>query len=116
MWKNKEKQYKNNKLKIIVPARNDEFELLDGFVSATQDYIEYIIKKHETWTTIPPIHLYINGINNRSVFKIKDGYKLELKWPETIKLFVSTKKLTDKTKDGRKSTKSWSSWSSFSPM
>ena len=48
MWKNKEKQYKNNKLKIIVPARNDEFELLDGFVSATQDYIEYIIKKHET--------------------------------------------------------------------
>ena len=50
MWKNKKKQYKNNKLKIIVPARNDEFELLDGycFVSATQDYIEYIIKKHET--------------------------------------------------------------------
>ena len=71
MWKNKKKQYKNNKLKIIVPARNGEFELLDGycFVSATQDYIEYIIKKHETLTTIPPIHLYINGINNRLVFK-----------------------------------------------
>ena len=48
MGKNKKKQYKNNKLKIIVPARNDESELLDGFVSATQDYIEYIIKKHET--------------------------------------------------------------------
>ena len=50
MGKNKKKQYKNNKLKIIVPARNDEFALLDGycFVSATQDYIEYIIKKHET--------------------------------------------------------------------
>ena len=36
------------------------------------------------------------------MFKIKDGYKPELKWPETIKLFVSTKKLTDKTKDGEK--------------
>ena len=34
------------------------------------------------------------------MFKIKDGYKLELKTPETIKLFVSTKKLIDKTKNG----------------
>ena len=25
-----------------------------------QDYIEYIIKKQETLTTIPPIHVYIN--------------------------------------------------------
>ena len=37
---------------------------------------------------------------NRSVFKIKDGYKLELQTPETVKLFDSTKKLTDKTKNG----------------
>ena len=51
-----------------------------------------IIKKHETLTTLPPIHVYINRINNRLVFKIKDGYKLELQTPETMKLFSSTKK------------------------
>ena len=58
-----------------------------------QDYIDYIIKKHETLTKIPPIHVYINRINNKSVFKIKDGYKLELQMPETMKLFGSTKKI-----------------------
>ena len=30
--KNIRKQYKNNKLKIIAPTRNDEFELPDGFI------------------------------------------------------------------------------------
>ena len=61
---------------------------------------KYIIKKHETLTTIPPIYVYINRINNRSVFKIKDGYKLELQTLEKMKLFGSTKKLIDKTKNG----------------
>ena len=60
-------------------------------MSHIQDYIEYIIKKHETLTTIPPIHVYINRTNNRLVFKIKEGRKLELQIPETIKLFGSTK-------------------------
>ena len=88
------KTVQNNKLKIIDPMWNDEFELPDGSysVSDIQDYIEYIIKKHETLTTLPPIHVYINRINNRLVFKIKDGYKLELQMPETMKLFSSTKK------------------------
>ena len=36
------------------------------------------------------------------MFKIKDGYKLELQIPETIKLFSSKKKLIDKTKNGEK--------------
>ena len=31
-------------------------------------------------------------MNNRLLFKIKDGYKLEIQMPETIKLFGSTKK------------------------
>ena len=31
--KNIRKQYKNNKLKIIVPTGNDEFELTHGFYS-----------------------------------------------------------------------------------
>ena len=92
--KNIRKQYKSNELKIIASTWNDELELSDGSysVSDIQDYIEYIIKKHETLTTIPPVHVYINRINNRLVFKIKDGYKLELKTPETMKLLGSTKK------------------------
>ena len=66
-----EKQHKNNKLKIIAPTWNEEFELPDSpySVSYIQDYIEYFIKKQETLTTIPPIHVYINRINNRLVFK-----------------------------------------------
>ena len=61
------KQYKNNKLKIIAPTWNNEFELPNGScsVSDIQDYIEYIIKKHEKLTSITPIHVYINRINNR---------------------------------------------------
>ena len=88
-WKNIRKQYKNNKLKIIAPTQNDEFELPDGSysMSGIQDYIEYIIKKHETLTTSPPIHVYINRSNKRLVLKIKDRYKLELQTPETVKLF-----------------------------
>ena len=34
------------------------------------------------------------------VFKIEDEYELELKTPESMKLFGSTKKLIDKTKNG----------------
>ena len=60
-----------------------------------------MIKNHKQLTTIPPNHVYINRINNRLVFKIKDGYKLELQMPETMKLFGSTKKLIDKIKKSR---------------
>ena len=60
-------------------------------MSNIRGYTDYIIEKHETLTTIPPIHIYINIVNNRLVFKIKDGYKLELKMPETMKLLYKTK-------------------------
>ena len=85
-WKNIGKQYKNNQLKKIAPTWNDEFELPDGSYAESdiQDYIEYIIKKRETLTAIPSIYVYINRINNKSVFKIKDEYKLELQTPETM--------------------------------
>ena len=61
-------------------------------------------KKHETLTTIPPIHPYINKINNRLTFKLKDRYKQELQTPETMKLFGSTKRLINKIKNGEKVT------------
>ena len=41
--------------------------------------IAYIIKKHETLTTIPTIHVYINRANNRLMFKTRYRHKLELK-------------------------------------
>ena len=59
---------------------NDECDLHGGSYSVwgIQDYIEYFIKKHETLKTNPAIRIYINKINNRLVFRIKDGYMLEL--------------------------------------
>ena len=69
-------------------------------MSDIQGYIEYIMKKHKTFTAISPIHVYINRVNHKLVFTIKDEYKLELLTPETMKLFDSTKKLIDKPKNG----------------
>ena len=60
------KQFKSNKLQIIAPTWNDEFDFLGRSysVSYIQDYIEFIIKKHETLTTITPLHACIKRINN----------------------------------------------------
>ena len=43
----------------------------------------------------------INRINNWVVFEVKDGYKLELQTPETMKLFGS-KKINRQSKKWRK--------------
>ena len=69
-------------------------------VSDIHDCIEYIIKKHEKLTEIPSIYVYLNIIDNRLVFKIKNWYTLELETSQTMKLFVSTKILIDKTRNG----------------
>ena len=69
------------------------------FVSDIHDYIEFVIKKCETLKKIPLIHAYMNRINSGLMFKMKDGCKLELRIPETMKLFGSTRKLIDKTKN-----------------
>ena len=105
-WKNVRKQYNNNKLKIIAPTWNNAFELPDGSysVSDIQYYIEYIIKKHETLTIIPPIYVCINK-NNKLVFKIQDKYRLELQTPETMK-FLAAQKINRQNKKRRKCTKS----------
>ena len=58
--------------------------------------------KHEILTTTPPIHVYINRINNTLVFKTKDGYKLELQTLESMKLFGNTKQLVEKRKNREK--------------
>ena len=58
-----------------------------------QDYFEFIINKHKTLTENLSIKIYSNEIKNRIVFKIKNGCKLELLTPETMKLLGSTKKV-----------------------
>ena len=61
------KQYKNNKLKLTASTWNNEFKFPDGSyaVSDIQDYIENVIKKHETLTAVPPNYVYIHRISNR---------------------------------------------------
>ena len=48
----------------------------------------------------PSIRIYVNKIENRITFKIKDGYYLELLTPETMKLLGSTKSKITKDKNG----------------
>ena len=88
-WKNVKSTYNNNKFKISAPTWNDTFDLPDGSynISAIQNYIEYIIKQHDTATIL----IYANKISNRIVFKIKTGYKLKLLSKETMKLLGSTR-------------------------
>ena len=97
-WKNINSEYNNNKFKISAPTWNETFNLPDGSytVDDIQDYLKFIIKKHETLTDNSPIKIYSNKIKNRIVFKIKTGYKLELLTPETMKLLGSRKSVVDK--------------------
>ena len=77
---------------------NETFDLPDGSytIDDIQDYFEFIIKKHETLTDNPSVKIYSNKIKNRIVSKIKNGCKLELLTPETMKLLASTKNVVDK--------------------
>ena len=85
-------KYKTTVQKQKTQNKSSNMEWRYSRFSDIQDYNKYIMKKRETLPTNPPIHIYINRINNRLVFKIKDIYKLELQTPETMKLFGSTKK------------------------
>ena len=69
-------------------------------ISDIQDYFEYILKKHSESVDNPSIKVYINKIENRITFKIKNGYYLELLTPETMKLLGSTESKISKDKNG----------------
>ena len=96
------KQYKNNKLKIIVTTLKDTFQLPDSSYSVPgiHDHSKYIIiiKNHDKLPFNPAFFIYINKMDDRVMFIIKNAYQPELQTPETMKLFVSTQKLTGKTK------------------
>ena len=101
-WKNIKNSYNNNKFKISAPTWNDKFELPDGSysVSDIQDYFEYILKKHGEDIDKPSVQIYVNKVENKVTFKIKEGYNLELLTPETMKLLGSTKNEITKDKNG----------------
>ena len=101
-WRNIKSSYNNNEFKISAPTWNDEFELADGSysVSDIQDYFEYILEKHGEDIDEPSVQIYVNKIENRITFKIKNGYSLELLTPETMKLLGSTKNKITEDKNG----------------
>ena len=59
-------------------------------VSNIQDCFEYILKKKLENIDNPSVKIYVNKIENRITFKIKNGYSLELLTPETMKLLGNT--------------------------
>ena len=101
-WKNIKNSYNNNIFKISASTWNEEFNLPDGSysVSVIQDYFEYILKKHGENVDNPSIQIYVNKIENRITFKIKDGYSLELLSKETMKLLGSSENKITKDKTG----------------
>ena len=107
-WKNIKRSYNHNKFKISTPTWNEDFTLPDGSysISDIQDYFKYILKKHGENTDKPSIQIYVNKIENRIIFKIKNGYSLERLTKETMKLLRSTENKITKDKKWRKCTTS----------
>ena len=63
------------------------------------------MKKHETIAEVSPVLIYVNEINNRIVFKMKSGYKLELLSKETMRLLGSLVGIIDSDKNSELVTK-----------
>ena len=70
--------YENNKLKISALTWNDKFELPDGSYSVPdiQDYLMYIIRKHDTLTDNPQITICVDKIKNGITFKSRNYLEL----------------------------------------
>ena len=60
-----------------------------------------MLKKHNENVDNPSIRIYVNQIEKRITFKIKNEYYLELLTPETMKLFGSTESEITKDKNGK---------------
>ena len=101
-WKDIKSLYNNNKFKISAPTWSNKFELPDGSysISDIQDYFDYILKKHGEDIAKPSVRIYVNKIEYRVIFKIKNGYSLEPLTPETMKLLGSALNKTTKDKNG----------------
>ena len=87
-WKNIKSSYNNNKFEISAPTWYDKFQSPNGSysVSNIQDCFEYILKSMEKIIDNPSAKIYVNKIENRITFKIKNGCSLELLTSETMNL------------------------------
>ena len=65
-----------------------------------QDYFEYHLKKHGENIDNPSVKIYVNKIENRITFRIKNGYSLKLLTLETVKLLGNTENKIIKNKNG----------------
>ena len=99
--KNIKGSYNNNKFKISASTQNNKFELpnASNSVSNTQDYFEYILKKLEKNIDKPSLQIFVNKIENRITFKIKDGYSLEILTLETMNILGSNESKITKDKN-----------------
>ena len=68
------------------------------------------MKKHRENVDKSSVQIYINEIENRITFKIKDGYTLELLKSETMKLLGSTENKVTKDKKKKKWWNCTTSW------
>ena len=92
--------YNNNKCKISALKWSDKFELPDrSYLTADIQDFEYILKKHHENVDNPSIRIYVNKIENRITFKIKNGYYLEFLKSEIMKLLESTENKITKDKN-----------------
>ena len=109
-WNNIKSSYNNNEFKLSAPTWNKEFTLPDGSysISDIQNYFEYILKKHgeksnndkDNDKNKPSVKIYINIVEKRITFKIKNGFSFELLTKETMKLLGSTGNKITKDKNG----------------
>ena len=60
---------------------NLNYQMVLNLLQIFKIMLNLSLKKQEKLTIIPPVYVYNNIINNKLVFKIKDGYKLELPTP-----------------------------------
>ena len=65
-------------------------------MSDIQDYFEYILKKHRENTDNPLVKIYVNKIEYRITFRVKNGYSIE-----TMKLLGNTENKITKHKNGK---------------
>ena len=72
---------------------------MDHTLSDIQDYFKYILKMHGENFDNPSVKIYINKIENRITFRIKNGHSFELLTLETMKLLRSTENKISKNKD-----------------
>ena len=69
-------------------------------ISDIQDYFEYILENDGESVDNTSIQIYVNKIEKRVIFRIKNGNYLELLTPETMKLLGSSESKTTKDKNG----------------